>query len=117
MLTKGNDDEHADTPAEGRRDRRSNEPNRTAGANWTVYTSSLVSLEATDRPPGPLPSPVLEVELRHAGRAYLEHQQANRSELARLAQEASTAGLPADAVAHVAGVPVDDIRRLTATRH
>src|SRR5258708_5447277 len=51
------------------RDRRSDEPNRTTGNNWTLYTSSLVSFEPTDRPPGPLPRSMLEAELGSAGRA------------------------------------------------
>ena len=94
------------------RDRRSDEPHRTTGNNWTVYTSSLVGFEPTERPAGPLPGSMIEAELRSAGRTYIESRGANGAELAALAREAITAGLPIDAVALVTELPADDIRRL-----
>jgi hypothetical protein len=54
----------------------------------------------------------IEAELRRVGRVYVEGQGANRDELEPLVQEAIIAGMPADAVAHAAGVPVDDVQEM-----
>lgn len=39
-------------------DRRSAEPGRSHGINWQIWTSSLVGLDQTDRPPVGLPGDV-----------------------------------------------------------
>jgi hypothetical protein len=41
------------------RDRRSDEPGQLAGFHWQIFVSSLVSIDATDGPPRPLPVLVL----------------------------------------------------------
>lgn len=61
------------------RDRRSDKPQRTRGNNWTVYTSSLVGFEPTERPAGPLPGSMIEAELRSAGRTYCISRAAART--------------------------------------
>jgi hypothetical protein len=97
------------------RDRRSDEPNRVSGNNWTFYTSSLLSFEATDRPARALPATIIESELKSAGHMYVESRGANRDELVALVQEAISAGMPTEAIAHVSGVPHANIRELTDT--
>ena len=58
--------------------------------------------------------PKIEAELRSAGRAYLESKGANRDEIQPLVREASKLGLPAEAIAHVTGVPGNVIAYLIA---
>jgi hypothetical protein len=57
-------------------------------------------------------APRIETELRRVGRAYVGNASAHRDELVSLVQEAILAGMPADAVAHAAGVPVDDVQEM-----
>jgi hypothetical protein len=93
-------------------DRRSNEPGRRMGNNWTLYTSSLVSFEGTDCPPGPLPRSMVEAELRSAGADFVSSRGASSTELTALAQEAVKMGMPEEAVSRVTGVPVANIHSL-----
>lgn len=37
------------------RDRRSDEPGQATGFHWQIFVPSLAGLDATDRPPRPLP--------------------------------------------------------------
>jgi hypothetical protein len=85
-------------------DRRSNEPSRTMRNNWTIYTSSLLAFEATDQSACPLPSSMLEVELRDAGRVYIESHGANREVLVARVQEAISAGMQVEAIAFLTGI-------------
>jgi hypothetical protein len=55
------------------------------GMNRTVYASSMVAIQATDHPADVL-----------------------------LIAEAMAAGMPVETIAHVSGVPVENIRQLSA---
>jgi hypothetical protein len=54
----------------------------------------------------------IERDLRDAGQAYLETRGANSDELRSIMEVAIGLGVPREAVAHVTGVPVANIREL-----
>ncbi len=75
----------------------------------TMQTITFPSLDAVE---AYLSNAPIEIELRAAGRAYIESRGKNSDDLAALAREAIRMGMAPDAVAFAAEVPAADIRKL-----
>lgn len=56
--------------------------------------------------------PPIEADLRRTGLDFLDSDGENRAALAAFAREAIGAGMTPQAVAHVSGVPLEDIEAL-----
>jgi hypothetical protein len=98
---------------------RTRDPRALGYGCWTIVdprTNGVVTGEFPDMSlegvEAFLERPMIEVELRRAGRAYVESHGANHDVLQPLVREAIKAGMPAGAVALVTELPAEDIAAL-----
>lgn len=73
-----------------------------------------MAIEATDHPADALPLTMIESELRARGQAFLAQDAAHAAKFAGPITEAMAAGMSVETIAQVSGVPVENIRRLSA---
>jgi hypothetical protein len=79
------------------------------GSDSRATERPIMSLDAVE---AFLESPLV-VELRRAGRAYVESHGGNRDELQRLVREGMQMGMPAEPVAFLTGLALEDVAAMS----